>query len=394
MSQQRIAVIGAGVVGLAVARELALQNAEVTLFEREAIGAGTSSRTYAWVNSNGKQPASYHQLNVLSMALHHELQASQPQGLRWLECCGTVEWASPGIELQRLQQRVEKLQQQGYGVETLSREALIARLPDLRHSELPQTVWHFPEEGLIYPALFMAKLWSDARRHGAHLHIQSEVTAIEDHGQGVALHLADGTVWHGDQLVIAAGRWSPQLTAMLGVELAMIDANKPNKIACSFLATTAPLAVQLSANVISPQLNIRPDGGGRLLLQANDLDDQADPQQPTTCDGIIAQQFLSRLQTLLVNSERAQLEKVVIGQRSRPADGLPGVGYLNGHQRVYVVVTHSGITLAPLLGRLAASEILHGRAEPLLTDFRLPRLLNKSAADFPAFSTVHFPAAQ
>ncbi|WP_376785236.1 hypothetical protein [Stutzerimonas nitrititolerans] len=54
---------------------MALRGAKVTLFERDWVGAGTSSTTYAWVNSNGKSPLSYHQLNVEGMEEHRRLQA-------------------------------------------------------------------------------------------------------------------------------------------------------------------------------------------------------------------------------------------------------------------------------------------------------------------------------
>ncbi|WAH61896.1 hypothetical protein LZ023_35400 (plasmid) [Pseudomonas silvicola] len=59
--------------------------------------------------------------------------------------------------------------------------------------------------------------------------------------------------------------------------MALLDTSKPNAVACSFLARTAPQPLSLATNLISPQLNVRPDGGGRLLLQALELDDLADP---------------------------------------------------------------------------------------------------------------------
>lgn len=74
MQKKRIAVIGAGVRGLSVACALAISGADVTLFERQHIGAGTSSTTFAWVNANGKLPESYYQLNVAAMQEHVALQ--------------------------------------------------------------------------------------------------------------------------------------------------------------------------------------------------------------------------------------------------------------------------------------------------------------------------------
>ncbi len=57
----------------------------------------------------------------------------------------------------------------------------------------------------------------------------------------------------------------------------MTDANRPDKVACSFLAHTDPLPIQINGNIISLELNVRSDSGGRLLLQALDLDEYADP---------------------------------------------------------------------------------------------------------------------
>lgn len=73
MATQQIAVVGAGVIGLAVARALALQGAQVTIFDRDYMGAGTSSTTFAWVNANGKPPPAYQRLNALAMEDHARL---------------------------------------------------------------------------------------------------------------------------------------------------------------------------------------------------------------------------------------------------------------------------------------------------------------------------------
>lgn len=182
--------------------------------------------------------------------------------------------------------------------------------------------------------------------------------------------------------------------ACLDLELALIDGSKANRIACGFLAVTAPLFTQLSANLISPQLNVRPDGGGRLLLQAPDLDYCANPAAPATVQGYVGQEVLNRLCRLFNNSESAKIEHIAVGQRSRPVDGLQGIGYVTPHKRIYLMVAHSGMTHGPLLGRLVAHEMLTGQRAELLHDFLPERLLGKSTQNFPTFSALHFPAAQ
>lgn len=393
MTTQKIAIIGGGVIGLAVARALALQGVQVTLFEQQHIGAGTSSTTFAWVNSNGKQPLSYHQLNALSMEEHVKLQLTQPNGLRWLETCGTWEWAAEGEAQQRLLQRATSLQSLGYPAREVTPDQLQREIPELRAQAVSGAVWHFPTESVLHPALYLARLWSEARAHGVILQQHQAIQRIVEQANGVTLHLEHGEQWQGDRVVIATGRWANQLLNTLDVDLALLDTSKPNAVACSFLARTAPQPLSLSANLIAPQLNVRPDGGGRLLLQALELDDLADPAAPPSTQSAIAEQFRERYQSLFADVGELQIEKIVVGQRARPADGLPAMGYVTPQQRVYVAVTHSGITLSPLIGRLVAEELVQDHASDLLADFRPQRLMGRSAGDFAPIKR-NFPAAQ
>ncbi|WP_462215803.1 NAD(P)/FAD-dependent oxidoreductase [Klebsiella variicola] len=393
-NSKRIAVVGAGVLGLSVARSLAIAGADVTLFERNQIGAGTTSTTFAWINSNGKNPDSYHHLNVAAMREHRALQDNARSEGRWLSATGTYEWAIKNEAQKRLQARVNRLEKLNYAAKPITAEQLRSRVPEIHVHPRAEEVWHFPDECLLHPAIFLAWLWSEAKSFGANLHCHADVIDVEESMQGVKLTLADGVQWLGDEVVLATGRWSQELMARLGLQLALIDANQPNKIACGFLALTTPQLIQLSANLITPELNVRPDGGGRLLLQAPDLDHFANPALLTSPEGHVGQEFLNRLRRLFNNTESAQIERIAVGQRSRPADGLAAIGYVTPLRRVYLMVTHSGMTLAPLLGKLTAEEMINGQRSAMLDDFFPQRLLGKSAQDFPAFSTLHFPAAQ
>jgi len=394
MSEKNIAVIGAGILGLSVARSLARQGAKITIFERSHIGAGTSTTSFAWINSNGKEPLSYHLLNSAAIDEHLKLQQDAKSTARWLIKSGTYEWASNDADRQRLDQRAQRLIELNYPARKVLPKDLQTNIPEIRLDPLAGDIWHFPSECLLYPSLFLARLWSEARDYGARLEINSEVVDVKENSGGATLKLADGRSWRGDILVLATGRWSQELMLPLGQPLAMIDANQAGEIACGFLAYTQPQLVQLQANLITPGLNIRPEGGGRLLLQSLDLDNRADPSFPPPVTGFIGQEMLRRLRRRFDNTDHAQIERIAVGQRSRPADGLPAIGYVTPLRRVYLMVTHSGITLAPLLGRLCAEELLAEKRSPLLKDFSPERLLGKTAADFPALSTLHYPAAQ
>ncbi len=56
-----------------------------------------------------------------------------------------------------------------------------------------------------------------------------------------------------------------------------------------------------------------------------------------------------------------------------PEDGLPCVGAVAEIPGYYEAVTHSGVTLGPLLGRLLAREILAGEVDALISPFRPDR---------------------
>lgn len=140
---QRIAVIGAGVLGLAVAQSLSRQGAQVTVFDKGCPGGGTSQISYAWVNANGKDPASYHALNAHATEAHRSWQASHPASPRWLLETGTLEWAADPAIHQQLTRRAAKLTALGYPCETRDREALLSALPGLRLDPRVQQAWFF-----------------------------------------------------------------------------------------------------------------------------------------------------------------------------------------------------------------------------------------------------------
>ena len=166
----------------------------------------------------------------------------------------------------RLQDRVSRLLELNYPVQNLSADELKRKVPEIRVGSHAGDIWYFPGECLLVPSVFMAWLVSELHVHNAELKTQSEVTELTEEKNRAEISLANGERWQGDSIVIAAGRWSAELASLLGQQLAMIDPNQPNKIACGFLGYTRPVLTQLQANLITPGLNVRPEGGGRLLL--------------------------------------------------------------------------------------------------------------------------------
>ena len=62
-----------------------------------------------------------------------------------------------------------------------------------------------------------------------------------------------------------------------------------------------------------------------------------------------------------------------IGVRPMPTDGVTIAGRIPGLANAWMLATHSGVTLGPLLGRLIADEIVGGTPSTVLAPFRPDR---------------------
>jgi len=362
----RIAVIGLGVLGAGAARALARGGARVTVFERAAPGAGTTSTSYGWINAHRKAPRSYHELNVAGMAEHAALW--EP-GCDWYVRSGLLEWASDEAGNARLAANIAQLRDYGYPVEQITRARAAELAPDLLIPPAATDPTWYPTEGYALPMALLARLWGEARDHGAELRCPATVTAIEPLRTGARVHSVGNEPEHFDMVVLAVGRWTGQLTEQIEPTIPMVGAEDP--ASPGLLAYTGPLAARVPFPVIAPELNFRPDGGGRLLLAALDLNAYAEPGESFTVE------VLRRLRTLLRGGEFARIERVDLGLRSIPADGHTVAGTDSSGQ-IYILATHSGVTLGPLLGRLAAQEILREQLAPELRDFRPRRFTGAS----------------
>ena len=128
----RIAVIGAGIVGAAIAFRLAERGRDVVLLDRAEPGSGVTSTTYAWVNANEKLPRAYFDLNVAAMEEYRRL-AWRLAPAYWHHASGTLSWYGEADAATALAARVQRLTGWGYAAELLPASTVIADLePGLR----------------------------------------------------------------------------------------------------------------------------------------------------------------------------------------------------------------------------------------------------------------------
>lgn len=344
----RVLVLGAGVVGAAVASRVAGRGHQVHVLEAgPAPSSGTSATSYAWVNGNNKRPRHYQELNAAAIEEHHRLDGVT-RG--WLVPNGHLEFASSAEHREALASRVDRLTAAGYPASFLSREAAAELEPDVRVEPDARAGW-FPGEAHCYPELFVAAMLGTP---GVTVETGASVTSVS----GTSVTLTDGSTRRADRVVTCVGRH----TSRLHPEVPVLEP-APGNAAVGFLARTAPVPVRLSRPVTTDTLNLRPAGGGALLVHAPDLDAHVSPDEPVPSTVVATMHDRVRERV----GYPVEFTSVVVGLRALPADGLPVVGPVSNG---YVVATHSGVTLAPLLAALVAQELCEDKEAPRLAPYR------------------------
>ncbi|MFI7498538.1 NAD(P)/FAD-dependent oxidoreductase [Streptomyces sp. NPDC049687] len=374
----KVIIIGAGVLGVSAARQLAVAGEEVLLLDRSGPGTGTSATTFAWTNSSRKPDPDYHRLNLAGMEEHRRL-AGQLRGAPAYFPSGALQWADAANE-QRLAGNVERLQSLGYPAHWVTPDEATRIAGDLRIPATITSIAHFPSEGYVLPDLYVGNLLADAERHGATCAI-GEVVAIDEGPDGVSVTLAGGEVRRGDRVVLAAGRWTERLAARAGIDVPMVTDAGRGAPTVGLLGYARSPELGLRCVIHSPGLNLRPAAGGRTVLQALDLNADVDPDDPPSADGPLASTLTRRFSALLTDPNRAPEIDLRVGFRSLPADGHTIAGYASARSRVYCLVSHSGVTLAPILGRLVATEITTDQEQELLRAFRPTRFAGGRRSD-------------
>jgi glycine/D-amino acid oxidase-like deaminating enzyme len=361
-----LVIVGAGIVGAATAYFLTEAGAQVEVLEAADIAAGTTSATFAVDVSRVKTPRLLYDLAVAGSDAHSALESAWGDA-PWLHHSPTLEWAHSAEGAARLRTRMVRLGGWGYPAEWVSRAEAREIEPALElPATAPEEIALFPQGAWYEPALLSRALLDRAQARGACLHVHDPVRALEmAHGHIAAVRTANGRRIEPDAVVNCAGPHAAYIAALAGARL-------PLQRVPGLVATTMSNQIRLRTILHAGDLNVRPDGDGRVLLHSwvQDADLESDEGQGGRLN--IGQFLLHQARTLLPGMANAELQEARVGVRPVPPDGLPLVGFTAEVDNLYVVVSHSAVHLAPLLGSLAARELTLG-ADDRLEPFRPTR---------------------
>jgi fructosyl amine oxidase (glucosone-forming) len=132
---------------------------------------------------------------------------------------------------------------------------------------------------------------------------------------------------------------------------------------------------QLRAVLNTPRASLRPTPDGALAVDSDwtqpFIEMQADGTYRVPAETI--KELLAEASALLAGTPHLTAATYRIGPKPIPGDGEPVLGPLGEITGLYVAFTHSGATLAMIIGELLAYEMITGQPHPLLAAFRARR---------------------
>lgn len=216
MSVADVAVVGAGIAGCAVARELAVRGVRVALVDRAGVSEGTTGRGEGNVLASDKDAGPELELTRHGLDVYRELQARLGEEARIRRKGALIVHPDAGTWAAE-PARLERLRAAGVIGELLDADALRAEEPALDGPVFGAS-W-FPEDLQCDPARIARALVREAVAAGAEVRLGCAVSriAVEDGGV-TGLDTAAGFVAAG-AVVLAAGPWSAGLASGAGLPL-------------------------------------------------------------------------------------------------------------------------------------------------------------------------------
>jgi glycerol-3-phosphate dehydrogenase len=221
-----VIVIGAGISGAAIARELSRYKLKVLLLEKEAEPAFGVSKSNSGIIHAGTQnpPSSLKGWLCVEGNRLIRTELASDLGLDFAQCGQLIVIFDPADlgELEKIKKEGEELGVKG--LELVDRAWLDAREPNLGPEV--RAALYVPTAGIVSPYRFVYALIENAVKNGVQLKVSRKVTAIRPQAGGGFEVVAGGEVFRTRFIVNAAGLYADEISALAGAPTFRISPRK------------------------------------------------------------------------------------------------------------------------------------------------------------------------
>lgn len=355
MPRADVIVVGAGIVGAAVAHQLAGEGLDVLVLDARLPSATAAGMGHLVVMD---EPEAEFALSRLSLTLWQEWRAMLDARAAWSDC-GTLWLAADEAETTLAIAKRGRLAAAGVACEWLDAHALAEAEPSLRAGLAGGL--RVAGDAIVYAPVAAEQLLQRAARP-VKLE-RAEVVALGPGGQRVRLR--DGSSRDAAAVVLATGVHGPRLLPGLPVVPKkghlMVTDRYPGRVRHQLLE----LGYAASAHApdgTSVAFNVQPRPTGQLLVGSSRQFDRRDTQVEPDLLGRMLRRAVQYLPPL------AQMRAVRswAGLRPTTPDGQPLIGAHPERRGLWLALGHEGLgtTTAPGTARLLAALML-GREPPL-----------------------------
>ena len=364
MTTVDVLIIGAGIVGCALAESCARRGLRVTILEKKIPAGGATAAGMGHLLVLDDNPAEL-ALTKDGLQRWQMRRSTLPASAEYMGC-GTLWVARTDEEMAEAERRGAQYAEQGVSCEVLG-EAALHRLEPHLAAELVGALL-VPNDAVIYPPAACDWLLQLATALGATLRRDAHAIAVEDDDGKGRVVLADGSTLQANRVVIAAGCQSLALLPKLPNGLLvprkgqLVITERYPQFIHHQLVELGYLQSAHGKSASSVAFNVQPRATGQILIgSSRQYDDTS-----TEIDWPLLTKMLARAFGYLPGLEHLQAIRSWCGFRPSTPDKLPLLGKVPGCEHIWLATGHEGVGITTALSSAELLAAMMTGAAPTL----------------------------